>query len=210
MLDSLNKKGVSIAYVHGDAAPKKGRHFSSMTFNLSKLQDRKVIFLIRDPRDTVVSAYHDAVNRDRVFDQGISKFIRHPRFGIEKVLRFHQLCHENHPLVPQSIILRYEALKKDSIREMQKPIKLLNWEVSDQELAHTIESHSFRNMKKMEMTGNVKKDYAYALSPGNPKIPDSYKVRKGQVGGYKTELSEEDIEFCNHMMKVKSNPFYQI
>ena len=65
-------------------------------------------------------------------------------------------------------------------------------------------------MKKMEQTGNVKQAYTYALSPGDPQNPNSFKVRKGQIGGYKDALSSEDIEFWNHIRKVKQNPFYQL
>lgn len=208
MLDMINKKKVPVAYVHGDAVPKKGRHFKNMTFDLPQLKDRKVIFLVRDPRDTVVSAYHDAMNRDKIFDKGISQFIRDPHFGIEKVLRFHQLCFKNQPLVEKSTILSYEALQRDTSGEMLKAIQLLNWKVSDQELQQAIEFNSFQNMKKMEETGDVKKTYTYALSPGNSQNSNSFKVRKGQIGGYKEELNDEDIQFCNNMMKVKSNPFY--
>lgn len=209
ILDTLNEKEVPIAYVHGDAVPKKGRHFKDMTFN-SKLKDRKVIFLLRDPRDTVVSAYYDALHRDKIFDKGVTQFIRHPRFGIEKVLRFHQICYENQPLVDQSILITYEALKADTIGEMLKILRLLDWQVSDQKLREAIAVSSFQNMRKMEETGDIKQTYAYALSPGNPQNPNSFKVRKGHVEGYKEELSGQDIKFCNNMMKVKPNPFYQL
>jgi len=210
MLDMINEQQIPIAYVHGDAVPKKGRHFRRMAFDLPQLKDKKVIFLVRDPRDTVVSAYHDAVNRDKIFDKELSQFIRHPHFGIEKVLKFHQLCYENHPLVDKSIILSYEALQRDTTREMLKVIKLLNWEVSGQELVQAIETNSFQNMKKMEETGNIKKVHAYALTPGNFQNPDSFKVRRGQIAGYKEELNNEDIQYCNNMMKIKPNPFYQL
>lgn len=211
MLDKLNERDASIAYVHGDAVPKKGRHFKKMTFDLPQLKDRKIIFLMRDPRDTVVSAYYDALHRDKIFDKGMTQFIKHPRFGIQKVLRFHQICYENRSLVAQNITLTYEELKDSTDAEMQRVMGFLDWDVSDEKLHETIEFCSFKNMKEMEETGKFKDNrYDYALSPGNVLQPDSYKVRKGKVGGYMEELSKEDLNYCNEMMEKYPSPFYKL
>lgn len=210
MLDKLNEQDASIAYVHGDAVPKKGVHFKKITFDLPQLKDRKVIFLMRDPRDTLVSAYYDALHRDKIFDKGMTKFIKHPRFGIEKVLRFHQICYENRHLVAQNMTLTYEDLKANTDSEMRRVIAFLGWDVSDEKLRETIEFCSFKNMKDMEETGKFKDHkYDYALSPGNVQQPDSYKVRKGKVGGYMEELSIEDLNYCNKMMEKYPDPFYK-
>lgn len=210
MLDELNDIELSIAYVHGDAVPKKQRHYQNMTFDLDKFQDRRIVFLIRDPRDTVVSAYYDAVHRDRIFDDSISKFIRHDNFGIKKVIAFHQLCFENIPLLNNFITLKYEALQADTKNELERVTNYLGFQTSDEKLQKVVLFASFDNMKKMETAGEFTGKYAYSLSPVSKGNPDSGKVRKGKIRGYLDELSTEDVDYCNQIMKIEKNPFYPI
>lgn len=210
MLDQLNDTGLSMAYVHGDAVPGKLRHYKTMTFDLEKFRDRKVIFLFRDPRDTVVSAYYDAVNRDRIFDGSISKFIRHHKFGIKKVIAFHQLCFEHFPLLSDYIAVKYEDLQADTKKELIKVLNHLGAHPSDDELQKTISFASFSNMKKMELGEEFTGKYAYSLSLVDKDNPNSGKVRKGKVGGYLDELSVEDVYYCNEIMETEKNPFYPV
>lgn len=210
MLDQLNDQKESIAYVHGDAAPVKLRSYKSLKFNLKKLKDRKVIFMIRDPRDTVVSGYYDAKFREKIYTKDLSSFIRNNKFGLKKVLSFHQLCFENEPYVDQSIFLKYEDLKQNTESELRRVIDFLGWRVTQERLLEVIDFASFKNMKKMEQAGDFKGKYAYALSPGNPENPDSFKVRKGRIGGYSSDLNNDDIVYCNRLMENGPNPFYPI
>lgn len=210
MLDELNDTELSIAYVHGDAVPKKQRHYKKLTFDLDKFRDRRIIFLFRDPRDTVVSAYYDAVHRDRIFDDSISKFIRHDKFGIKKVIAFHQLCFEHLPLLNNCITVNYEALQADTKNELGRVVNYLGFHASDEILEKVVSFASFDNMKKMETAGEFTGKYAYSLSPMSKDNPDSGKVRKGKIGGYLDELSTEDVDYCNQIMKTEKNPFYPI
>lgn len=209
MLDQLNGELYTIAYIHGDAVPKKGKHYKKLTFNLEKLQDRKLIFLFRDPRDTVISAYYDAKFRDGIWGGTLSSFIRHNRFGIKKILAFHQLCYENMPSLKSYLVLKYEALHANTFEELRKSLDFAECPASDEEIIETIDFASFQNMKKMESDGDFIGKYSYTLSPGNPSKPESFKVRKGKIGGYLNELSKKDIAYCDHIMKTYPNPFYK-
>jgi hypothetical protein len=210
MLEKINDTGLSIAYVHGDAVPKKLRHYKSMTFDLDKFKDRKIIFLIRDPRDTVVSAYYDAQYRDRIYNGSISDFIRHNRFGIKKVLAFHELCFQNFDSLKHYMLVKYEDLQADTRNELVRVIDFLGGQVSEEQLEETILFARFDNMKKMEVEGQFQDEHAYRLSLVSNDEPNSSKVRKGKIGGYLQELSQEDIEYCNHIMSTMKNPFYPI
>lgn len=53
-----------------------------------KYKNKGVVFLARDPRDTVVSYYFHLAKRDRRFSGDIADFIRDERFGIERIIDF--------------------------------------------------------------------------------------------------------------------------
>jgi hypothetical protein len=210
MLDGLNDTGLTIAYVHGDAVPIKLKHYKAMTFDLDKFRDRKIIFLLRDPRDTVVSAYYDAVYRDRIYNGTISEFIRHNKFGIKKVLAFHLLCKESLSELSDHMILKYEELQSDTIPELERTLTFLGAKPSKQKLKEVVTLGKFNNMKKMEVAGEFTGKYAYSLSRVVKNNPNSGKVRKGKVGGYLEELSAEDVYYCNDVMRTEKNHFYPI
>lgn len=45
------------------------------------------------------------------------------------------------------------------------------------------------------------------LRPKKVGDPESYKVRKGKIGGFVDYLSAEDIEYCNQMLTTMHCPF---
>ena len=46
------------------------------------------------------------------------------------------------------------------------------------------------------------------LYPKDTNDQDTYKTRKGKVGGFEEYFNREDIAYCNQVMKEFPNPFY--
>ena len=62
----------------------------------------------------------------------------------------------------------------------------------------------FENMKKMEARGQIDDE---KMQPGQQKDDDSFKVRKGQVGGFKQYLTEADLKFIEQTINQIGCPF---
>jgi len=45
------------------------------------------------------------------------------------------------------------------------------------------------------------------MQPGDTNDEESYKVRKGKVGGYLEYLSQDDMNFINQVIKEAGHPF---
>jgi hypothetical protein len=69
--------------------------------------------------------------------------------------------------------------------------------VSQQMLRDAIEFGRFDNMKKLEATGHFKRQ---VLTPGNAKDGESFKVRRGKVGGYADYLSPDDCQYLTQVI----------
>jgi hypothetical protein len=65
------------------------------------------------------------------------------------------------------------------------------------ELEAVWEGARFDRMRAREASGELAKRYGRALTPGDPTDADSFKVRRGVIGGYRDELSAEDVTFCD-------------
>ena len=147
----LDYLGIEIYYDHDAAAiayhPEKD--YSDFDIDERKFEDKKVILLIRDPRDVVVSSYFHAVYRQYVFNGSISDFIRSNKFGIKKIIDFQKKWVSSADIPQDFICLKYEDFKKQPLDSFQRLLDFINEKkISKQKIRKTLELFSFKNMKK--------------------------------------------------------------
>jgi hypothetical protein len=65
-------------------------------------------------------------------------------------------------------------------------------------LAHALAFSEFENMKKLEAAGAFD---SKILRPGDVTDPESFKVRRGKIGGYREYLSKEDQHYAVEVLK---------
>ncbi len=148
---------------------------------------RKVIYIIRDPRDVMVSYYWFLKNLGS-FNGSLSEMIRSPLFGINAWCKHVQSWVEKTPASVSIDFVRYEDLKSNPSEVLRRLYKLLGYTIPNDIFLESIELSSFENMKKLEEFYNYGGDMRFA---------DFKFMRKGKAGTYKTELSKEDISFIN-------------
>ena len=56
-------------------------------------------------------------------------------------------------------------------------------------------------MQQQEKQGVFARRYNKALTPGDPENKESFKVRRGKVGGFKDYFSEQDLAFADQLLK---------
>ena len=200
---TLFKKGApNILISHGGSIKDNNK------INFQKIfKNKKIIFLVRDPRDIVVSLYHGSRTRDKTYDGGnISTFIRDGNSGFSKIINFmnawaNDLQNRNRD---NYIIIKYENLKKDAARELRRIFNFMELDIEDHYLHEAVNYGSFDNMRKLEVQQEIKD---YRMLPGNLNDPNSFRTRKGKIGSHKEELSMEDIGYINQEM-LNLNPFF--
>ena len=70
-----------IVFTHDGSALADGKHWSELAAGKSDYKEDRVVLLLRDPKDAIVSSYFQATRRLRVFDGTLSQFVRSERFG---------------------------------------------------------------------------------------------------------------------------------
>jgi hypothetical protein len=197
----LDAAGVHIDYTHDRSGHQGQRHYTEMEHDKSGYKDRRVVLLVRDPRDVVVSGYFQATKRIGVYDGSISDFIRDPKHGIEKIIIFNSDWLASATVPKDFHLIQYEDMHTRLREVLTGVIRFADPKRRMPDLDRVMELGRFENMQEMENSGELAKKYGRILKPGDPADVESFKCRKGKVGGYADYLSEDDINYCNAMME---------
>ena len=203
MLDSVNCK---LRCTHDGSDHSLGTHFNDLVPCQVDGSDLPLLFLHRDPRDTAVSGFFQRSLRiSEGYDGSISDFVRDPHFGLEKILRFN-LAWFSYCLDQESAcsirVLSYEALRRDPERGLSQLCSFLVPErkVGERQIQQVIAQTSFERMQAKEKAGAFAKKYSKALTPGDSSNVESFKVRRGKVGGFADYFTGDDLSFADQLM----------
>jgi hypothetical protein len=192
------RSGVSMPFfAHDSSSNTEGRHFEELDPDKSKYRRKRVMFLHRDPRDVVVSCYFQATHRKKLYVGSISDFIRDPHFGVRKILTFYDHWEQSQDVPKAFHLVQYADLHEQPEATLGAALRFLGEDVDDDAVASAIEFASFDAMKKMEASRYFK---SRKLQPSNEADPESFKARKGVVGGYREYLDEEDCKFVEEQI----------
>lgn len=205
MLDHL---GISLEYYHANSGHRKRLKYEQLGVKPTQYAKHKVILMIRDPRDVVVSGYFQATKREKIYSRDISHFIRDSRHGIEKIIRYNNLWLGAAENMQNILVVRYEDCHVDAAKQLKRIVQLLGRDnLSDDTIDAAVEFAKFENMRRREAQGAFEEQYGAALTATESTDPESYKTRRGKVGGFADYLSQSDVDFCSEVM-VRLNSEY--
>lgn len=200
MLDGL---GFRLDHTHAKSDHRYQHKFGDIPPASSFIGHRKIIFMHRDPRDTVVSGYFQATKRLQIYSGSISDFIRDPRHGIEKVVLFNEMWLLAATDRDDVSIVSYESLHADTAGEVKRLVLFLGKSASDHDIQRVVDGSRFDVMQSHEASGALRKRYGSSLTPRDHTDKDSFKVRRGIVGGWRNYLSPEDTAYCEQIIAAR-------
>ena len=182
--------------------------FLEFNFNYKKMLKKKVVCLIRDPRDVIVSYYFHKTRRERrLRDLTIQDFIQNEIYGISRIIGFMNLIAEIINQYDNLKVISYESIHKNPEAILKSVLEFLGeYQINNSDINKAVCDCSFTNMRGMEM--GVELNH-FSMKLRNFDDPQSYKVREGKVGGYVNYLSDEDIDKLNVYIKKNLNEMYR-
>jgi hypothetical protein len=162
---------------------------------------KKCLFLLRDPRDVLVSNFY-CLDREET----IGEFFRDRFLGIDALCRW--LCTWDDHLreFDSSLVARYEDRVKDAFEQTKIILEFLGLEASDDHIRAALDESSFEKLREKEMTVGLSQD----LRPPTPGKPHTAMVRRGVPGGWKDELDEATEEYAwEHMQALPERFWYE-
>jgi hypothetical protein len=168
--------------LHRYHLPLGGPHFVT-THRLPDPEFRRVVYLLRDGRDVMVSLYHHrrALKGDEKVD-----FLRMVRDGEglypckwhEHVQRW-----KANPFRADMITVRYEDLLADGVTELQRVCEFIGIERDRPALEAAVTNARFEQMKELESR--------FGSRIGATWTPDKPFVRRGEAGSFRDEMPPE-------------------
>ena len=167
---------------------------------------RPVLLVVRDPRDVVVSLFFHLQKRAQSYGGDLPGLLRHPVFGVRQMVAVMNGWLAEWGDAGHLHLLRYEDAKADPRAAFTAALRFLqpSVEPDTRALDRAVEISSFENMRRLEkgdaqapgstVVATLQEE---ALRPADAGDADSYKVRRGKVGGYVDYLAPQDVAFLD-------------
>ncbi len=164
---------------------------------------RRVIFLARDPRDVVVSMYFQRSKRDSGYQGSLQDFLNDEIFGLGSIIRFYNAWAAALPKIAHSLLLRYEDMRADPGATLVQLLEFTGHSPDPALIRNAVDAASFERMKKMERNDEFGRSW---LKARDVKDEESFKVRRGKIGGYTDYLDDADIVAVDRQVNEQLAP----
>jgi hypothetical protein len=114
---------------------------------------------------------------------------------------------EEIPRLKDFLLVRYEDLKSDPNSTLRDIVAFAGTPGSDSEIREAVEFGAYENMKKMEQ----KRSFWLSggrMKPRDRKNPNSYKVRRAKVGGYRDYFDDGQLRELEALMYSTLSPVF--
>ncbi len=210
---NMNADAPSVFFTHGNYLKDYTGHKDTKI----DFYQKKIVLLVRDPRDVAVSQYfqwkYRMSPRKKVLndyppheaDISMYEFVMNADCGLPKIIDYFNGWIRDKHRVDQLLMVRYEDLRKNPEQVMSTIFEFTGTPGASQKISDTVEFAAYQNMKKHEekQTIAVNLGRLGAKQKGNS---DSSKVRRAKVGGYKDYFEEEQIHEIDSLMRDQLLP----
>ena len=178
---------------------------------------KPTLVLLRNPADTAVSLFFHwryrmlphkkALNRYPAHGSDISifDFVMHDSV-LPSIVRFTNEWVRELPRIENKLVVRYEDLRTDAKGELARIIRWMGENPTDAEIAAAVEFASFENLKKLEADKAFARGTTKRLVAGENSNPDSFKVRRAKVGGYRDYFDDAQCAAIDSYIRTHLAP----
>ncbi len=195
-------------------------YLRSYTGNLDTKRDfydKRTLLLVRRPEDVAVSQYFQWKFRMRPgkksfleypphgSDISLYDFVMSPGFGLPKIIAYMNLWASELPKIRSAHMVRYEDLRARPEEVFAGVVGFLGEPAKPEFVSEAIHFGSVENLRKLE-----RQDFFWRsgsrVTPRDKQNPDSYKVRRAKVGGYRDYFEDEQLERIEAMVRDDLDP----
>lgn len=213
---NLNKAVPKTFFTHDNYI----KDFTGDAHSKKPFYDKRVVLLARDPRDVAVSQFFQwkfrikpsKVTINNYPPQGseisLFDFVMGDNGGsMRAVTDYMNLWAQEAPKLQHFHLLRYEDLRARPREELRRLLDFMRVDASNAQVDAAVDYSSYENMKKMESAQQFRLAGG-RMMPRDKDNPDSYKVRRAKVGGYRDYFSDEEAAAIDRRLAETLDPLF--
>jgi hypothetical protein len=179
--------------------------------------DRKVVLLVRQPQDVAVSQYFQWKHRMRPYKKKLNNYpehdadlsiydvVMHEGQGLPRIVRGLNEWIAEKSNFKDLLIVRYEDLRAQPDHELARLMEFLGEAVDPEIVKQAVEFASVENLRKMETENHFWRSGS-RMKARDTANPDSYKVRKAKVGGYRDYFDDGQVARIDAFVEENLKP----
>ena len=181
---------------------------------------KKVVLLVRNPKDIAVSQYFQWQHRMRPAKKKLNQypphgaevsaydFVMDPNCGLPDIIGYLNLWAREAERVEKLLIVRYEDMRSDPNKALRRVMEFINEDSTDSSAVDgAVEYSSVENMRKLEEK-NVFWLAGGRMKPGKKGDPNTYKVRRAKVDGYRDYFDDVERAEIDRLVSDDLSPTY--
>ena len=172
---------------------------SHLPYDNMLFRRRRVIFMIRDPRDVMVSAYFHETRHKHRFSGGMLAFLQNRKLGLPTLVQYLNGWADALGKC-ENVVISYEELSRDAETETARVLRFIDCRIDEGVLKTAISAAGFEAMREIEVLAGI---------PGHDydrNDSDSLRMRRGKAQGYTEHLSAAEISFIENYCFDNLNP----
>ena len=197
-------------------------YLRGFTGNVDSKKDfyhKNVILLVRRPQDVAVSQFFQwkyrmrpekkAMNKYPAHEADISvyEFVKDQNQGLPRIIEYMNAWARELDKVENLLVVRYEDLRAHPEREMARIVEFMGLDSVDDYLKDTVDFASVEKLRSKE-----KENYFWRsgsrVQARDVNNPDSFKVRRAKVGGYKDYFDDDQLAELDALVEAGLSPVF--
>lgn len=216
--DNLHKRDRRIPrifFTHGNYLRNYTGHWDTKV----DFYDKSIVMLARDPRDIAVSQFfqwkYRMMPRKKLLnwypphgaEVGMFEFMMNREVGLPCIIDFMNLWAREMSRIKRMLVVRYEDMRQRPGEALGRIVAFLGTPGTEQEIRDAVDFAAYENMKRLEAS-RVFWHSGARLRPGKRDNPDSYKVRRAKVGGYRDYFDDGQLAEIDALVNDTLAPVY--
>jgi hypothetical protein len=135
----------------------------------------------------------------------VFEFVMNPQVGLPEIIAFLEMWQRELPRVAGSLVIRYEDMRADPERALRDVLAFLGTPGTDAQIRDAVTYAAYDNMRQLEQK-RVFWLSGLRLRPGDRANPQSYKVRRAKVGGWRDYFDDREVAAIDGLLAARPKP----
>lgn len=193
------------------------KDFTGQSDSKSAYEDKKVVLLVRDPADVAVSQYYQwqfrmtprkkRINNYPIEQISLFDFVMSPTSGLPKVIDFMNGWSRDAGRIKDLLVVRYEDMRSNTEDTLRRIIDFIGVPATTEQVKQAVAYASVENMRALEQK-RVFWLSGTRMKAADSNNPNSFKVRKAKVGGYRDEFTPAQLREIDALVEKQLIPTF--